>query len=63
MKNDVLKLLDEKNIKYEIVEHEVVHTMEDMESLCLRIQGKKYQAKIREGFNLMKKEKCEELHI
>ena len=33
MKNDVLKLLDEKNIKYEIVEHEVVHTMEDMEKL------------------------------
>ena len=39
MKNDVLKLLDEKNIKYEIVEHEVVHTMEDMEKLGLLDKG------------------------
>lgn len=39
MKNDVLKLLDEKNIKYEIVEHEEVHTMEDMEKLGLLDKG------------------------
>lgn len=39
MKEDVLKLLDSRGIKYEIVEHEAVHTMEDMEKLGLLDKG------------------------
>lgn len=39
MKNDVLKLLNDNNIKYEIVEHEEVHTMEDMEKLGILDKG------------------------
>jgi len=36
---EVLDLLDSKNIKYEIVEHEEVHTIEDMEKLGLLEKG------------------------
>ena len=36
---EVLELLDKKNIKYELVEHEEVHTMEDMEKLGLLDKG------------------------
>lgn len=39
MKNNVLKLLDDKKIKYELIEHEEVHTMEDMEKLGLLEKG------------------------
>ncbi len=37
--NEVLKLLDEKKIPYELREHEEVHTMEDMEKLNLLDKG------------------------
>ena len=36
---EVLELLDKKNINYELVEHEEVHTMEDMEKLGLLDKG------------------------
>ena len=36
---DVLDLLDSKNIKYELVEHEEVHTIEDMQELGLLDKG------------------------
>lgn len=36
---EVLALLDEKNIKYELVEHEEVHTIEDMKELGLLDKG------------------------
>lgn len=36
---EVLELLDSKNIKYELVEHEEVHTIEDMEKLGLLDKG------------------------
>ena len=36
---EVLTLLDEKNIKYELVEHEEVHTIEDMKELGLLDKG------------------------
>lgn len=36
---EVLTLLDEKNIKYELVEHEEVHTIDDMEKLGLLDKG------------------------
>lgn len=36
---EVLELLENKNIKYELVEHEVVHTIEDMEKLGLLDKG------------------------
>ena len=32
---EVLEFLDSKNVKYELREHEEVHTMEDMENLGL----------------------------
>lgn len=32
-KEDIVRLLEEKNINYEIVEHEAVYTMEDIEKL------------------------------
>ena len=37
--NDVLTLLDKKNIKYELVEHDEVHTIEDMKELGLLDKG------------------------
>lgn len=37
--NEVLNYLDEKKIKYELVEHEEVHTIEDMEKLGLLEKG------------------------
>jgi len=36
---EVLNLLDSKNIKYELVEHEEVHTIEDMQKLGLLDKG------------------------
>ena len=36
---NVLNLLDSKNIKYEFVEHKEVHTIEDMEKLGLLEKG------------------------
>jgi len=36
---DVIDLLNEKNINYELVEHEEVHTIEDMEKLGLLDKG------------------------
>ncbi len=36
---EVLELLDSKNIKYELIEHEEVHTIEDMEKLGLLDKG------------------------
>ena len=36
---EVLALLEEKNIKYELVEHEEVHTIEDMKELGLLDKG------------------------
>ena len=36
---EVLTLLEEKNIKYELVEHEEVHTIEDMRELGLLDKG------------------------
>lgn len=36
---EVLNLLDSRNIKYELVEHEEVHTIEDMEKLGLLDKG------------------------
>ena len=36
---ELLALLDEKNIKYELVEHEEVHTIEDMKELGLLDKG------------------------
>ena len=36
---EVLTLLEEKNIKYELVEHEEVHTIEDMKELGLLDKG------------------------
>lgn len=36
---DVLDLLESKNIKYDIIEHEEVHTIEDMEALGLLDKG------------------------
>lgn len=36
---EVLDLLDSKNIKYELVEHDEVHTIEDMEKLGLLDKG------------------------
>ena len=36
---EVLDLLNNKNIKYELVEHDVVHTIEDMEKLGLLDKG------------------------
>lgn len=36
---EVLKILKEKNINFELVEHEEVHTMEDMEKLGLFEKG------------------------
>ena len=36
---EVLALLDENNIKYELVEHEEVHTIEDMKELGLLDKG------------------------
>lgn len=36
---EVLDLLDSKNIKYELVEHEEVHTIEDMDKLGLLDKG------------------------
>jgi len=37
--NEVLNYLDSKNIKYELVEHEEVHTIEDMEQAGLLDKG------------------------
>lgn len=37
--NEVLKYLEEKKIKYDLVEHEEVHTIEDMEKLSLLDKG------------------------
>ena len=37
--NDVLELLDSKKIKYDLVEHEEVHTIEDMQKLGLLDMG------------------------
>jgi Ala-tRNA(Pro) deacylase len=37
--NDVLKILEEKNIDYTIIQHEEVHTMEDMNNLGLLDKG------------------------
>lgn len=37
--NEVLELLKKKNIEYDIVEHEVVHTIEDMNNLGLLDKG------------------------
>ena len=36
---EVLDVLDSKGIKYELVEHEEVHTIEDMEKLGLLDKG------------------------
>lgn len=36
---EVLELLDSKNIKYELIEHDEVHTIEDMEKLGLLDKG------------------------
>lgn len=36
---EVIDLLENKNIKYEVIEHEEVHTMEDMEELGLLNKG------------------------
>ena len=36
---EVLEFLDSKNVKYELREHEEVHTMEDMENLGLLDKG------------------------
>ena len=36
---DVLELLDNKGIKYELVEHDEVHTIEDMEKIGLLDKG------------------------
>lgn len=36
---EVLDLLNDKNIKYELVEHDEVHTIEDMEKLGLLDKG------------------------
>lgn len=36
---EVLDLLEKQNIKYELVEHEEVHTMEDMEKIGLLEKG------------------------
>lgn len=36
---EVLNLLDSKNIQYELIEHEEVHTIEDMEKIGLLDKG------------------------
>lgn len=36
---EVIELLNNKNIKYELIEHEEVHTIEDMEKLGLLEKG------------------------
>ena len=37
--NEVIELLNKKNIKYNLVEHDEVHTIEDMEKLGLLDKG------------------------
>lgn len=37
--NEVINLLESKNIKYELVEHDEVHTIEDMDKLGLLDKG------------------------
>jgi len=39
MKEDVLNLLDKNNMKYDLIEHEIVHTIEDMDKLSLLDKG------------------------
>ena len=38
-KEDIIKLLNEKNIEFELVEHEAVYTMEDIEKLNIKDKG------------------------
>ena len=38
-KEDIVKLLNEKNIEFELVEHEAVYTMEDIEKLNIKDKG------------------------
>ena len=38
-KEDIVKLLNEENIKFELVEHEAVYTMEDIEKLNIKDKG------------------------
>ena len=37
--NEVIELLNKKNIKYNLVEHDEVHTIEDMDKLGLLDKG------------------------
>jgi len=38
-KEDIVKLLNEKNIEFELVEHEAVYTMEDIDKLNISEKG------------------------
>lgn len=38
-KEDIVKLLNDENIKFELVEHEAVYTMEDIEKLNIKDKG------------------------
>ena len=41
-KEDIVKLLNEENIKFELVEHEAVYTMEDIEKLNIKESKENY---------------------
>ena len=46
-KQRVYDALNKMNIKYEVVEHEPVHTMEDMDRLGLPAKGKSFPARLK----------------